>query len=310
MIVRTIRGDIAPGDLGATYVHEHLIIDSPAVADNWPHIHLPSTQDAVSEVRSCQSAGVRSMVDAMPTGSGRNVKRLLDISTQTGMNIIATAGMHTIKYYRGVPWADDPTDALIERFTSEILGGMEGTPSRAGVMKVAMSGKFPTAQEEQLFETAGRVHETTGVPILTHCEDGAGAFRQIELLTMAGVEPSHMVLSHTDKRPDPSYHADILDTGAMVEYDQALRQKLNGSTTTAALVAAMWERGFGAQIMLGTDGARRSLWASLGGEPGLAWLKTGFPELLIRHGLAPEQIDTMFVDNPARWLAFAPPGGH
>jgi phosphotriesterase-related protein len=236
------------------------------------------------------------------------VKRLIDVSMQTGISIIAATGMHTSKYYQGVSWADDAPDALARRFISEVVDGMDGTKSRAGVMKVAMSGEAPTFREEDLFDVAGRVHAATGVPVLTHCEDGRSAIRQIEMLTVAGVGPSSVLLSHTDKSPDHGYHREILGTGALVEYDQALRQTLSGSTSTADLTVAMWEEGFGDQILLGTDGARRSLWASLGGRPGLAWLRDGFPGLLRERGLGQSQIDTMFVENPARWLAFTPPG--
>ncbi len=56
-------------------------------------------------------------------------------------------------------------------------------------------------------------------------------------------------------------------------------------------------------MMLGTDGARRSLWASLGGNPGLASLLTGFVPPW-RHGVEPATITELLVDNPARWLAW------
>ena len=67
----------------------------------------------------------------------------------------------------------------------------------------------------------------------------------------------------------------------------------------------MCEEGFGSHIMLGTDGARRSLWASLGGSPGHAWLATGFVEILRDHEVAESQIKAMLVENPARVLPLA-----
>jgi phosphotriesterase-related protein len=64
----------------------------------------------------------------------------------------------------------------------------------------------------------------------------------------------------------------------------------------------MIEAGFIDQIMLGTDGARRSLWSSLGGSPGLAWLYSGWSKKLIESGLTQEQLNKIFIDNPARAL--------
>jgi 5-phospho-D-xylono-1,4-lactonase len=55
--------------------------------------------------------------------------------------------------------------------------------------------------------------------------------------------------------------------------------------------------------MLGTDGARRSLWSSLGGSPGLAWLFTSWSQRLMKLGLTQAQLDKIFIDNPARTLA-------
>lgn len=304
MIVRTILGDIEPSDLGVTYAHEHLIIDSPTVAEEWPHIHLPSPKDAIEEVSLCARAGVRTMVDAMPTGSGRDIQKLAEVSRATGVHLVAASGMHTAKYYAGVDWADDSADDLALRFIEEIQNGVDGL--RPGVLKVATSGPEVSAPERELFRAAAIVHDETNVPVLTHCEEGAGAIAQLGLLNDLGIPLDCVVLSHTDKVPDAGYHREILASGANVEYDQGLRQQLTGSSETAQLVANMWEEGFGTQILLGTDGARRTLWTALGGTPGLAWLSLGFPSVLAAHGVGEAQIESMFVSNPARVLAFDP----
>jgi len=83
--VRTVLGAIGPAELGVTYVHEHLIIDSPLIEDRWPGIHLPFVEDAVAEVAACRREGVGAMVDVMPAASGRNVGRLAEISRRTGI---------------------------------------------------------------------------------------------------------------------------------------------------------------------------------------------------------------------------------
>ncbi len=99
-IVRTVLGDIAADQIGVTYMHEHLIIDSEIVAKDFAHIHLPSQSEAIEEVGLCKSQGVQTMVDCMPTGSGRSALKLAAISKATGMNIVATAGLHTDRYYQ------------------------------------------------------------------------------------------------------------------------------------------------------------------------------------------------------------------
>ena len=131
---------------------------------------------------------------------------------------------------------------------------------------------------------------------------------QVKLLVDLGMDLSRVAMSHTDKVADPRYHDALLATGVNVEYDQALRQRPDDEMGTAWLLAEMVRDGFAAQIMLGTDGARRSLWSTLGGSPGLAYLRGGFGDVLLSHGISEATINQLFVTNPARFLAFAPRG--
>ncbi|MGI9647316.1 MAG: phosphotriesterase family protein [Acidimicrobiia bacterium] len=315
MTVRTVLGDIPPADLGTTYLHEHLIIDSPFVASRLPHIHLPDPDEAVAELALCQAAGVGAMVDAMPSASGRDVARLAEVSQRSGVHVVASTGLHTEKYYPGHQWAVEPSvDTLTRLFTSEIQTGIERfgptgpaiehTTYRAGIIKVATGGATLTDRDRKLFEAAAAAHQVTGAPILTHCEEGEGAPGQVDLLHRLGVPLSRVVLSHTDKITDPGLHAELLSAGVNLEYDQALRQAGDEEPVTARLLAAMIEAGYLGQLMLGTDGARRSLWASLGGGPGLAWLVTGFTEVLASHGIDAAHRRELFVANPANFLSF------
>ncbi len=312
--VRTVLGDIEPDDLGLTYIHEHLIIDSPLVVDRWPHIHLPSVDEAVRELELCAASGVGAFVDAMPAASGRGPLRLAEASRRSGVHVIACTGLHTSKYYDGQRWTtEEPADVLAELFIADVVDGIDRydymgpvirrTPHRAGILKVAVLEDAPTARDLRVFEAAAMTHKSTGVPILTHCEGGRGAMAQVEEFERLGVPLERIVISHTDKVPDLAYHRDLLDTGVYLEYDQALRQGEDAAVGTGAIVAAMVSEGRTDRLMLSTDGARRSMWA-VGGGLGLAWLATRFVEILLDLGVAQTSIDTMFVGNPARFLPF------
>lgn len=313
--IRTVLGDIDPNDLGVTYAHEHLIIDSPLIVERWPDIHLYSVEDAVSELEECRAAGVSAVVDAMPAASGRDPVRLAEISRRSEINIVACTGLHTSKYYEGEPWTiEDSPDLLAARFMADVVEGIdrydylgpviERTSYRAGILKVAVLEAAPTGRDRRVFEAAALTHDATGVPILTHCEGGVGAIAQVELLGELGVPLDRVVISHTDKVSDLSYHRDLLETGVYLEYDQALRQGEEAFDGTGRIVAAMVEEGHTNRLMLATDSARRSLWSTFGG-PGLAWLATRFIEILGELGVDDEAIQTMLVRNPARFLAFA-----
>jgi len=307
-IVRTVLGDISADQLGVTYMHEHLIIDSEIVAKDFAHIHLPSESEAIEEVGLCKSHGVQTMVDCMPTGSGRSARKLAAISKATGMNIVATAGLHTDRYYQ--PTDDLETmnaENLAQVFIRDIEVGMEGTELKAGQLKVVTSGQLITDRERRLFEAAAIAHQVTGAPILSHCEHGKGAVEQIELFLELNISIQKVTLSHTDKENDFGYHKEILSSGINVEYDQSLRQCDLAEPPSALLMKAMVDEGFIDQIMLGTDGARRSLWRSLGGAPGLAWLYSGWSKKLREIGFSQAQLDRIFIDNPAKTLTLDMP---
>jgi phosphotriesterase-related protein len=90
-----------------------------------------------------------------------------------------------------------------------------------------------------------------------------------------------------------------------LEYDQGLRQKNQDSPFSAQLTLSMVADGFIKQLMLGTDGARRTLWRSLGGEPGLDYLLSGWSQRLRELGLTDQHLNQIFIDNPAQFLEMA-----
>jgi predicted metal-dependent phosphotriesterase family hydrolase len=313
-MVRTVRGDVLASDLGVTYVHEHLIIDSPTVAARWPEILLVDSRSAIEEVERCVSVGVGTMIDTMPMAAGRGPARLFEISEATGLHIVMTTGLHTEKYYEQLPWVEAAnSDQLAAWFVADIeegvdaqdhLGGeLNRTGHKAGIIKVATSSAELTSRAEHLFEAAAIAAHETGVPILTHCEAGVGAMEQVEFMMRIGFPLSRLVVSHTDKVPDSGYHTALLESGVNLEFDQALRQREGARTGTALLLATQVERGFANQLMLGTDGARRSLWTVHGGEPGLAWMAAQYRSILDEVGVGSDLQHLMFVANPARLLA-------
>jgi len=303
--IRTVLGDISPDQLGVTYMHEHLIIDSPIVAKDFPHIHLPNETDAITEVNECKKVGVGAMLDCMPLGSGRDAKKLLRIAEATGVNIISATGLHHDRYYREDDLLEKASaEKLAELFLRDINDGMEKTSAKAGAIKVVTSGPRIKDREVKLFEAAAIAHSESGAPILSHCEHGTGAIEQLELFSKFNIPLSRVTLSHTDKEADLGYHHEILSSGVFVEYDQSLRQADDAKAPSAQLTSAMVGAGFVNQIMMGTDGARRSLWSSLGGTPGLAWLYSGWTSKLIEAGLNQNNIEQIFITNPTKALAF------
>lgn len=319
-IVRTVLGDVAPGDLGITYAHEHLVLHNALIAAAFGHILLDDVDLAVAEAGACVAAGVRTMVDAMPCAAGRDVLRLAEISRRTGANVVAVTGLHHPRYYGPQHWTGRvEAEELGRLFVEDLVIGVDAfdytgpvvrrTGHRAGMIKVATGGTSLTDRDRLLLEAAALAHHATGAPILTHCEHGTGGLEQVAALERLGVPADALLLSHVDKVIDLGHHRELAASGAWLLYDQAVRQHAQDRPATALLVAGMLDHLD--QVLLGTDGARRDLWTAYGGAPGLAWLAASFPARLRAEGLDDGHLRRLFVDNPARALVWRPvPVGH
>jgi phosphotriesterase-related protein len=265
------------------------------------------------EVEAAMTVGLRSVVDAMPCDAGRNAAKLAELSQLTGLNIVAPTGLHHERFYGPSHWSRRASvDELADLFVADIVEGIDAndysgpvvrrTPHRAGVIKIAGSEAGPSSRDRPIFAAAAAAHKRTGVPIITHCENGTGAIEQVELLTDLGVDASHITLSHVDKVVDRGYHREIVSRGAFVEYDHAFRWG-DAANGTATLLRWMLEDDLSDRVMLGNDAARRRYLKVYGGSPGLGWLLDEFLESV--GGPAVGLRDQLFVDNPARAFAFA-----
>ncbi len=313
--VRTVLGDIAARDLGVTYAHEHLVIDGNVAKIINPEISLQSVEDAVAELVPCQADGVTAVIDAMPADCGRNVLKLAEISRRSGVHVVVATGLHHARYYGERHWSELlDIEGLARLFEADITEGVDEldycgpvvrrTPHRAGIIKVAGSDGGPSPRDRRTFEAAALASQWTGAPVITHCEGGTGAVEQVALFASLGVPAERVMVSHTDKVTDLGYHRELLGMGVRVVYDQGIRTP----EATAALVVAAVEGGWAEQVLLGTDGARRSLWAVLGGSPGLAALRTSLGARLLQT-LGEGPMRRIWVDNPAHFLTLARPSG-
>ena len=312
--IRTLLGDLAPSALGRCYAHEHVIIDPSYTTQLFPDILLPSVEKAARELSDFKAAGGGAMVDCMPCDAGRNVEKLAEISRASGVHLIAPTGLHRVRFYPEGHWRFRlSSERMAELFVNEIERGIDAndcagpelrrTAFRAGVLKIGSDGAVLDAAELAAFEAVASAHRRTGCPVITHCEPARGA-EQVAFLAARGVEPRHVVLSHTDRHPDPAYHRALFRTGAFVEYDRVFRAPLDDSNPTLRLFAAMVKE-FPDQLMLGTDGARASYWRSYGGAPGLDYLLRGFSDRARQLGVTEAELEKVFVGNPARAYAFA-----
>lgn len=303
--IRTVRGDIAAHDLGITYPHEHVLTAPPATVDD-PDFLMDSEDVAVEELRTFYSAGGRAVVEMSPRDYGRNPSGLRRVSERSGVHIICTTGWHKEKFCRS--WvADRDIDDLAREMVHDIEEGIDDTGVCAGVIKAGSSLNQITPIEEKVFRAAARAQLATGALISTHTEAGTMGLEQIALLRSEGVNPERVLIGHVDRNLDPAYHRALASTGATLGYDQISKEKYYPDSARIALIADLIAAGFGKQIVLSGDLARRSYWPSYGawGGPGLTYILWRFAPWLNSEGVAVEQIEDILIGTPARLLQIA-----
>ena len=297
-VVRTVRGDVDPSELGPTDAHEHLFFVTPLQ----PGDEFADVERAIEEAQTLVAAGGRALVDWTPLGLGRDPGGLLRVSEATGLHVVAATGVHRDAHYL----ADDPlrsvtVEALAERFVADV-GGAE---VRSGVIKVGASYHRLQPLEQKAFAAAAEAHRRTGVPVCVHTEHGTMGLGIVERLHELGVAPASVVLAHLDRNPDAVEHAETGATGAWLQLDGPGRTKYWPDSTILQLIADLAERGLAGQLLLGGDTGRSSTMRAYGGGPGLDYVFARFKPRLERE-LGEELSHRIFVDNPARAFAFEP----
>lgn len=301
--IRTVRGDIDPTEFGVCYPHEHVLCTPPAkVTDH--DLTMDSEDAALKELGWFRAAGGRSLVEMTPADYGRNAVGLKRVSENSSVNIVCVTGHHKEAF--SAAWVQDRSiEELTDRFSRDVTEGVDGTSIKAGAIKAASSLNEITPNEEKVFRAAARAHRVVGAPISTHTEAGTLALEQIDLLRSEGVDPSRVIIGHLDRKLDWAYHLQIAQTGVYLGYDQISKEKYEPDSKRVEFILRLVKEGFGRQIVLGGDLARKSYWPSYGtgGGPGLTYILWRFVPWLRSEGLSEEAIENILVHNPARALS-------
>lgn len=130
------------------------------------------------------------------------------------------------------------------------------------------------------------------------------ALEQVNLLRSEGVPPQRILIGHTDRQLDWDYHVAIAQTGVTLGYDQFSKEKYFPDSQRVEFIARMTQAGYGAQIAISGDLARRSDLTGYGGGPGYTFILWRILPWLRKAGLSAEDIHTLMVDTPKRLLSF------
>ena len=316
--IRTVLGDIPATALGRTDYHEHLFQITPLLAGD----ELDDEARSGEEALLLREAGIDAIIEATPTGLGRDPAATARISAGAALRVVATTGAHREAHYTADHWLRDAdSDRLAELFIRDLVEAVPvvdgpthcepaltpgGDPIRAGLIKAGIGYWSLSRFEGHILDAVAAAHRLTGAPVMVHLEHGSAALEVIEVLNAAGVSADRVVLAHIDRNPDPGLHAEVAAAGAYLGYDGMARTRNWPDSVLIDCLMRVAELGGVERVLLGGDVARSSRYVAYGGMPGLAYLPTRFVPRLERIAGA-GLVRTVLVDNPARFLAWSSP---
>ncbi|WP_110588026.1 phosphotriesterase family protein [Microbacterium suaedae] len=317
--VPTFTGDVAPAALGETLLHEHVFvgggeIDLAAPSAEWAE--RDHIAEAVRQLDGLHDRGVRTVVDLTVPGLGRDVRRVQRVAEATRVRIVAATGWYTHDvlppYFRlnGPGLLVDGPDPLAELFVDDLTRGIQGTPVRAGAIKVVSDAAGVTDDVRRVFAAAAVAHAETGAPIFTHSHSPSrGGLPQQEMLRARGVSLDRVVIGHAGDSDDVSYLVELAAEGSLLGFDRFGMEHAAPDAQRVRTLLELLERGLAPRIALSHDAAVFSRVT----PP--SWRRARAPHWHLHHlhdrilpelrarGVGEDDIRTMLVDNPRRLLA-------
>ena len=324
--IRTVLGDISPGDFGICDSHEHLIRSGGPELREGKDFLLDSLEAAEEEVASWIEAGGRSLVCMEAIGAGRNVPKMLQLaeSFRGKAHILMTTGFLKGGIYdpRVDFLATVTADQLADMMALEITQGMDlhsyngpvvvRTGAKAGLVKAGTSYGVITAMDAKTLEVAALTQQRTGCPISVHTQMGTMGLEVCQLLREYGADLSRTILCHLQKDPDPYYHRRVLEQGVYLCYDGPDRAKYFPDSVHARNLKWLVEQGYEDRLLLSMDAGRASyqrgyMMREQAQAEGIRYLLTRFVPLLLEMGIPRRAVEKMLTANPAKAFSFDGP---
>lgn len=316
--VNTVTGEISSEELGKTLPHEHIAFGYPGFQGDVTFGKYDREQVVrvgLDVAGRAKPQGVETIVDATPNECGRDVEALREVSERGGINIVCSTGYYyeaesAPAYFKFRAALGDAETEIYEMMMAEITEGIAGTGIKAGVIKLASSKDVITDYEAMFFRAGARAQRETGVPIITHTQEGTMGPEQAELLVAEGANPRRCQIGHMDGNTEVAYQLTTLAHGVQIAFDRFGVQGIVGAPmdeARTAMLIGLLGMGYTDRILLSHD--KVNLWLGRplvfpqAVEQLLAnWHTTHLFDNIVpqleKSGVTGEQIDRIFFENP------------
>jgi phosphotriesterase-related protein len=317
--VETVGGAVDAGQLGRTLIHEHFFSSDEAVSTQWPHVRDRDREYelALESAEAVKGHGVKTVVEPTAMLLGRDIPTVQRLAGDTGLQIVACTGIYTYDHLPQFLLNRD-ADYIAGLFVHDIEEGIQGTDVKAAFIKVAADEPGVNERIEKVHRAAARASVQTGAPIMAHSRPASGTGpQQAEIFLEEGVAPEKVQIAHTGDTDDLDYINRLLDLGVYIGMDRYgldlfLPTDRRNATVLELLNHGHAERMFLSQdfdvpIANGLDWFPPEVIEQLQAAGAATnWRMTFLFEEVIPtlrgDGMTDEQLETMLVQNPARWL--------
>jgi phosphotriesterase-related protein len=314
--VQTVQGPIDGEELGLVLVHEHVRFRDEAVAAEWPgrYDEQAELDAALEAVEAAKARGVETIVDPTAMFGGRDVRFMKRVADQTGVRIVACTGIYSYDYLPHY-FENRDVDVMAEHFVSDLQQGIQGTDIRAAFIKCAADAPGVTEHVEKIHRAVARASNQTGAPIMAHSMPAVGTGpRQVEIFEEEGVDLARVQIAHCGDTEDIDYIEGLLAKGVYAGLDRYGLEMFLPIDKRNATTAELLRRGHGERLTISQDYCATIDWYPEEARPMFEgqgairnWSMTlvfdeVVPALREQGVLDDESFQTIFVENPRRWL--------
>ena len=338
--VQTVRGAVAPADLGFVLPHEHILCDvtppelkvpgqpeieitpenAHEVRYNWighygNHV-LNDRELAATEVARFAAAGGGAIVELTIEGIAPDPQGLRYVSERTGTHIVAGTGFY-IESFAGTQIGDRSAEDLATKMVSDIQNGFGTTGIRAGIIgEIGVSDPW-SEREQRVMRAAVLAQMETGAAINVHPGRDPSSPRAVARFVGAcGGDVSRLIISHLDRTlfSDDAV-AELMDEGCIAEWDffgiessyyPFANIDLPSDGERLNRIKRLIGRGYGDRILISQDICTRSRLVHFGGH-GYAHLPRDVVAMMRRKSFTEDEIAQITRSTPQRLLALEGP---
>ncbi len=305
--IMTVKGPIAPSEMGTTLVHEHLLVDFIGADSTGYHRW---DKDEVVEIvtpylTEIQNLKVNTLIECTPAYVGRDPLLLQKLSEKTGLHLITNTGYYGAGNNRFLPQAFYEMSAkeLAALWIEEYENGIEGSGVRPGFIKIAVNDNDTLSKEHvKIITAAALTHMQTGLVIASHTGPDKPAFEQIKVLQSYGIDPSTFIWVHAQRGTlEGNFRA--ARAGTWISLDNVNLQRESGSNFSmewyADRIVALKEENLLHRVLISHDAGWYSPGEESGGNfRGFTAIFTNLIPILEEHGLSLEELNQLLVINP------------